>query len=345
MAFLLCGMAFHPSAAFALPTYAKRRHFLLVFTRKPQHIVPAPVASTIFCTTLTEIHTGADFRAIIQKNSEPAELWQTDAVHQEEDGSMEELRVMVVDHHETFRKTVADFLRRQDGLAQVREAGNGAEALELLGREPFDVVVTDLVMPQMDGYTLLESIARLRLSPTPRIIVATALARDDFVLRAVECGANFFLVKPYEPQNLLRHIREVCGAPQLGGSVISPAAGAARVQTMDERLGSLFLTIGIPAHIKGYQYLRQAVKMVVERPDLMSRITKELYPGIAKHFGTSASKVERAIRHAIEVAWNRGRIETLNSAFGCRVCTPEDKPTNGEFIAMIADKLSMERSA
>lgn len=118
-----------------------------------------------------------------------------------------------------------------------------------------------------------------------------------------------------------------------------------RVQTLDERLGSLFLTIGIPAHIKGYQFLRQAVKMVVDEPDMINRITKELYPGIARHFGTSASKVERAIRHAIEVAWNRGRIETLNTAFGCKVCTPEDKPTNGEFIAMIADKLSMERSA
>ncbi len=258
---------------------------------------------------------------------------------------MEELKVLMVDHHECFRKATAEHLRKQEGVQQVREADNGAEALEWLSRESFDVLVTDLVMPRMDGYTLLESIARLRLSPMPKIIVATALARDDFVLRAIERGANFFLVKPYEPQHLLSHIREVCGAARLPGSVMSPAAGTARVQTLDERLGSLFLTIGIPAHIKGYSYLRQAVKMVIERPDLMSRITKELYPGIAKHFGTSASKVERAIRHAIEVAWNRGRIETLNSAFGCRVCTPEDKPTNGEFIAMLADKLSMERSA
>ena len=121
--------------------------------------------------------------------------------------------------------------------------------------------------------------------------------------------------------------------------------GQQRVPTLDERLSSLFLTIGIPAHIKGYQFLRIGVKMVVENPDVINRITKELYPGIAKHFGTTASKVERAIRHAIEVAWNRGRIETLNSAFGCKVCTPEDKPTNGEFIAMIADKLSLERTA
>ena len=280
-----------------------------------------------------------------RKSNEPAELWLSGAVYQEEEKTMEEMKVLMVDNHECFRKAAADYLRKQEGVRLVREAGNGQEALELLSREPFDVLVTDLVMPQMDGYTLLESMARLRLSPMPKIIVATALARDDFVLRAIERGANFFLVKPYEPQHLLSHIREVCGASQLTTGLLTPAAGASRVQTLDERLGSLFLTIGIPAHIKGYSYLRQAVKMVIERPDLMSRITKELYPGIAKHFGTSASKVERAIRHAIEVAWNRGRIETLNSAFGCRVCTPEDKPTNGEFIAMLADKLSMERSA
>ncbi len=257
---------------------------------------------------------------------------------------MEEIRILLVDNHECFRRTVAEYLRKQEAVQLVRECGHGAEALEQLGREPFDVIVTDLVMPRMDGFTLLESIARLQLTPAPKIIVATALARDEFVLRALERGASFFLVKPYEPRHLLSHIREVCGSAQPGTALMTTAA-APRTQTLDERLGSLFLTIGIPAHIKGYSYLRHAVKMVVEQPDLMSRITKELYPGIAKHFGTSASKVERAIRHAIEVAWNRGRIETLNTAFGCRVCTPEDKPTNGEFIAMLADKLSLERSA
>ena len=203
-------------------------------------------------------------------------------------------------------------------------------------------------MPQMDGYALLEEMRRRSLPSHPQTIVVSALSRDDFVTRAIELGATFYMVKPFDMRHLMSHIRD------LSGGKIKPAGAAApapresqnrRVQTLDERLGSLFLTIGIPAHIKGYQFLRQAVKMVVEDPDRINRITKELYPGIARHFGTSASKVERAIRHAIEVAWNRGRIETLNTAFGCKVCTPEDKPTNGEFIAMIADKLSMERSA
>ena len=261
---------------------------------------------------------------------------------------MEGYRILIVEDHVQSRTEMAEYLRKQEGIALVREAGNGAEALKLLSEEPFEIMITDIIMPQMDGYALLEEMRRRSLPSHPQTIVVSALSRDDFVTRAIELGATFYMVKPFDIRHLMSHIRD------LSGGKIKPAGAAApapresqnrRVQTLDERLGSLFLTIGIPAHIKGYQFLRQAVKMVVEDPDRINRITKELYPGIARHFGTSASKVERAIRHAIEVAWNRGRIETLNTAFGCKVCTPEDKPTNGEFIAMIADKLSMERSA
>ena len=261
---------------------------------------------------------------------------------------MEGYRILIVEDHMQSRTEMAEYLRKQEGIALVREAGNGAEALKLLSEEPFEIMITDIIMPQMDGYALLEEMRRRSLPSHPQTIVVSALSRDDFVTRAIELGATFYMVKPFDMRHLMSHIRD------LSGGKIKPAGAAApapresqnrRVQTLDERLGSLFLTIGIPAHIKGYQFLRQAVKMVVEDPDRINRITKELYPGIARHFGTSASKVERAIRHAIEVAWNRGRIETLNTAFGCKVCTPEDKPTNGEFIAMIADKLSMERSA
>ena len=261
---------------------------------------------------------------------------------------MEGYRILIVEDHVQSRTEMAEYLRKQEGIALVREAGNGAEALKLLSEEPFEIMITDIIMPQMDGYALLEEMRRRSLPSHPQTIVVSALSRDDFVTRAIELGATFYMVKPFDMRHLMSHIRD------LSGGKIKPAGAAApapresqnrRVQTLDERLGSLFLTIGIPAHIKGYQFLRQAVKMVVEDPDRINRITKELYAGIARHFGTSASKVERAIRHAIEVAWNRGRIETLNTAFGCKVCTPEDKPTNGEFIAMIADKLSMERSA
>ena len=261
---------------------------------------------------------------------------------------MEGYRILIVEDHVQSRTEMAEYLRKQEGIALVREAGNGAEALKLLSEEPFEIMITDIIMPQMDGYALLEEMRRRSLPSHPQTIVVSALSRDDFVTRAIELGATFYMVKPFDMRHLMSHIRD------LSGGKIKPAGAAApssresqnrRVQTLDERLGSLFLTLGIPAHIKGYQYLRTGVKMAVENPAVVNRITKELYPGIAARFDTTASKVERAIRHAIEVAWNRGRVDTLNRVLGCRVCTPEDKPTNGEFIAMLADKLRLDRTA
>lgn len=252
------------------------------------------------------------------------------------------MRILVVDDHDALRNAMIDALARQEDVALADGAANGAEALKLLCQRSYDVMVTDIVMPVMDGYTLMQEMRRLMPSPAPKVIVATALARDDFVMRAVELGAKFYLVKPFQPEILLGHIRRL-----VRGEEVVPLvhAAAAREVSLDERLGSLFLTLGIPAHIKGYQYLRAGVKMAVENPAVVNRITKELYPGIAARFDTTASKVERAIRHAIEVAWNRGRVDTLNRVLGCRVCTPEEKPTNGEFIAMLADKLRLDRTA
>lgn len=187
----------------------------------------------------------------------------------------------------------------------------------------------------------MEEVRRQQLANPPQIIVVSALGRDDFIMRAVQLGARFYMVKPFDMASLAARIRESCGQ---GVVPLGTALNAStRSLSIDEKLASLFLTIGIPAHIKGYQFLRTAVKMVVDNPDMINRITKELYPSIGKYYNTSASKVERAIRHAIEVAWSRGRIDTLNKAFGCRVATKEDKPTNGEFIAMLADKLSLEQ--
>ena len=257
---------------------------------------------------------------------------------------MQPMRILIVDDHAELRKSMAEMLQKQDDVEEAVEASNGAEALAKLMEQSFDIMITDIVMPVMDGYTLMEEMRRLRLASLPKVIVATALARDDFVMRAVELGAKFYLVKPFDPESLLGHIRELANGRPVSPPVFSQARPSLS-QSIDDKLSSLFLTIGIPAHIKGYQYLRAGVKMVVENPDVINRITKELYPGIAAQFGTTASKVERAIRHAIEVAWNRGRIESINKAFGCRVCSPEDKPTNGEFIAMIADRLSLEQSA
>jgi len=255
---------------------------------------------------------------------------------------MGDIRVMLVDDNAELRRSIREYMAHQEGVCVAAECANGLEALERLGKTQIDVIVLDIIMPQMDGYSFLEELRAQQAGHTAQVIVVSALGRDDFIMRAVELGAKFYMIKPFEPAVLCTRIREVCGLTTPQPEALRPVMQQA-APSIDEKLAGLFLTIGIPAHIKGYQFLREAVKMVVENPDVINRITKELYPGIGKRFNTSASKVERAIRHAIEVAWSRGRVDTLNKAFGYKVATKEDKPTNGEFIAMIADKLALEQ--
>ena len=255
---------------------------------------------------------------------------------------MNDVRVMLVEDNLELRASVKGYIAQQEGMRVVAECASGLEALEMLGKTGVDVIVLDMIMPQMDGYAFLDEIRRQQITPVPQVIVTSALGRDDLIARAVEGGARYYMIKPFDMGALMARIREVSGLAPVTASRVSMPGHA---PSIDEKLASLFLTIGIPAHIKGYQFLREAVKMVVDQPEVINRITKELYPGIARHFNTSASKVERAIRHAIEVAWSRGRIDTLNKAFGCRVATKEDKPTNGEFIAMIADKMMLEQQS
>ena len=256
---------------------------------------------------------------------------------------MNDMRIMLVDDSVEQRRSLREHLQRQENMCIAAECGTGLEALEALAKTPVDVIILDIIMPQMDGYSFLEELNRLQMENPPQVIVVSALGRDDFIMRAVELGARFYMIKPIDLNALTLRIRELCGQAPDSPAAQSRISLPGRAPTIDEKLASLFLTIGIPAHIKGYAFLREAVKMVIENPDVINRITKELYPGIGKRFNTSASKVERAIRHAIEVAWSRGRIDTLNKAFGCRVATKEDKPTNGEIIAMIADKLALEQ--
>ena len=257
---------------------------------------------------------------------------------------MSGIRVMITDDNAEIRRMIRAAVEQQEGMTVVAECADGMEALEMLGRRQADVMVLDLIMPQMDGFALMAEMRAQQLEHTPQVIVLSALGRDDLVLRAMEAGAKYYMVKPFEPAVLCQHIRNAVEKAEPDPAQLQ-LLGHSRMPTLDERLAGLFLNLGIPAHIKGYQYLREAVKMVMDNPDVINRITKELYPGIGRHFATSASKVERAIRHAIEVAWSRGRVETRNRAFGCRIATPEDKPTNGEFIAMIADMLLIERQS
>ena len=260
---------------------------------------------------------------------------------------METIRVLIADDNQQLREMIAAYLSEVGGIEVVASAANGVEAVDLLAREEPDVFICDMIMPQMDGFGVLERIPAMKLSRQPGIIALTALGRDDFIARAINLGVGYYMVKPFDFGVLAQRVLEIAGedarADRLGIQLRKNLVDSNT--SLEERIANLFLTVGIPAHIKGYQYLREAVKMVLEKPELMSRITKELYPGIARCFGTTSSKVERAIRHAIEVAWNRGRIEALDEAFGRNVCSLDDKPTNGEFIALVSDRLRVRESA
>lgn len=261
---------------------------------------------------------------------------------------MDDVKVLVVDDNTLLLHAMTDFLQEKDRITVVGQATNGVEALDMVEAYEPDVVVTDIIMPRMDGFMLMETLGQMELKKHPEIVALTALGRDDFITRAMSLGARYYMVKPFDATALYRCILE---AAQIGGTqpLLQETAPAvhtgASVPTTEERIANIFLAVGIPAHIKGYQFLREAVRMVMNEPDMINRITKELYPGIARKFSTTSSKVERAIRHAIEVAWSRGRIDALDQIFGAGVCSLADKPTNGEFIALVADKLMMERSA
>ncbi len=196
-----------------------------------------------------------------------------------------------------------------------------------------DFLIMELVLSGMDGFMVIDKLKK-STSKMPKIIFTSKVSHGGFVSKALSYDCvNYFMVKPITPENLEERIMDIQHPS---------TRSAAEDRYLDERISNIFITIGIPAHIKGYQFLREAVKLAIEEPEIIGSITKRLYPTIAEKFSTSSSKVERGMRHAIEVAWNRGKIENINSVFGLRVYTSTDKPTNGELIALIADKMLVD---
>ena len=254
------------------------------------------------------------------------------------------IRVLIVDDSEAARELLGAALREKEDIEIAGSVENGLEALEALRAGDVGVMLLDMVMPKLDGFGVLSGLRRLEGVRKPRIIAVTALVRDDFIQRAVALGVDYYMLKPFDPENVYAHIQELV-RPDDPSACMAVRAPQASSCSMDERIANIFLSMGIPAHIKGYHYLREAIKLVVSDREMINAITKDLYPTVALTFGTTSSKVERAIRHAIDVAWNRGQMENINLLFGTRIYVKHDKPTNGEFIAMIADRLAIEQSA
>ncbi len=238
-------------------------------------------------------------------------------------------KILVIDDNKEFALETARSLANVEDFEVIATAENGEEGLKIFNTYRPDVVILDLVMPIRDGYSFLENVHK----GNSKFIVLSALSQDAFINRAITLGADYYLVKPCSDSVLEERIRFVKSGNK-ESTIVDKA--------IEERITNIFITVGIPAHIKGYQFLREAIKMAVDNPEVINSITKQLYPSVAKRFSTSASKVERAIRHAIEVAWNRGKIENINSLFGVKVYNHNEKPTNGEFIALVADKMLLE---
>ncbi len=256
---------------------------------------------------------------------------------------MNQIRLLIAEDNEELRNHMIDYFEKQQDVLVIGDADNGIDALRIIREAKTDVMLLDMIMPGLDGFGVLRELQHLSQENRPQVIAVTALGRDDFIRRAVDLGVTYYMIKPVELSVLMERVQDVVRqSPALPADSRPLFSGG---MSLDDRLSNLFLTMGIPAHIKGYQFLREAIKLVIENPNMISGITKELYPAIARRFGTTASKVERAIRHAIEVAWSRGRVDTLNKAFGCCVALKDEKPTNGEFIALVADKLAADRSA
>ena len=251
------------------------------------------------------------------------------------------IKVLIADANEDFRMLLRQTLESEGDMEVVGTAADGAEALALLGQRRPDVLLTDLVLPKIDGMELLRRIGAAGLCPVT--LVVSAFYNEKMISESASLGAYYFIPKPCDTAALAERIRQSVAAPERREIVAGAPPKSDPEAELEATVTDIIHEIGVPAHIKGYQYLREAIILTIHDMDIINAVTKVLYPTVAKKFATTPSRVERAIRHAIEVAWDRGDLETLQRFFGYTVSNIKGKPTNSEFIAMIADCLSLRR--
>jgi two-component system response regulator (stage 0 sporulation protein A) len=253
---------------------------------------------------------------------------------------MKTANIVILESNEDFLNELKNYFSDNADFNVCGVTSNGNVGISFINQYKPDVVILNLVLAGVDGFGVMDYIKKNNLNSS--VIVVSNFSDDKIVNSAISYGAKYYFVKPVSAQNIGDRIRDILSEQTVDYKVSADVRGKRRVNTLDEKISNIFISIGIPPHIKGYQYLREGIKMAIEEPSIINNVTKELYPNIGKKFDTSASKVERAIRHAIEVAWNRGRIDAINAIFGVRVYIGSERPTNSEFIALVADKLILE---
>ena len=271
----------------------------------------------------------------------------------------DKVTIFLADDNADFSNTLIRYIENEDDMEVIGVARDGKQAVDMILNTNPDIVLLDIIMPQLDGLGVLEKVINSNMPKKPLSIIISAVGQDKVTKKALELGAEYYIIKPFDIELLIQRIRELVNYKPSNfkngnGSItaisrelkapyieISPENKKSE-ESLEALVTNVIHEVGVPAHIKGYQYLREAIMMVVNDIDVINQITKQLYPDIAQKYKTTPSRVERAIRHAIEVAWGRGQTEVVESIFGYTVSAAKGKPTNSEFIAMIADKLRLE---
>ena len=246
--------------------------------------------------------------------------------------------ILIADASEDFRAVLIEALRAEEGLEVIAQTGDGLDAIQLVREKKPDVLVMDLVLGRADGFDVLDSVKGIPHST----LILSSFARGCMADQVATRGGDYYMMKPCRISSVVERIRLLASKPWSEDGAEDEMTSMAR-QNLEANVTAIIHEIGVPAHIKGYQYLQEAIMMTVEDMDVINAVTKVLYPDVARKFGTTSSRVERAIRHAIEVAWDRGDLDTLQKYFGFTVSNAKGKPTNSEFIAMIADRLVLQR--
>lgn len=261
---------------------------------------------------------------------------------------MERLNVAIVDDNENMVRLLSDIVRTDDELELIGTANDGEEACEMIRIKQPDVVLLDIVMPKLDGLAVMEKVKKDKnIKKHPNYIIVSAIGQEDITEDAFRKGADYYIMKPFDNDMIVDRIKMIktkqhhTRKQQRQVDDIQLKKKQLTRHNLENDVTNMIHEIGVPAHIKGYQYLRESIVISVLEMDMLNSVTKMLYPAIAKKYQTTPSRVERAIRHAIEVAWSRGKMDTIDELFGYTINTGKGKPTNSEFIALIADRVRL----
>lgn len=247
----------------------------------------------------------------------------------------EKANILIVDDDSQTVRDLQNYLETKEKIGMAEWMPSVAQACDYISTKPVDLVVMDLILPTNDGYYFLELLNKMNLKKLPDVVITSAISHDRAIKKAMDLGVKYYMLKPYDNEILYDRMMFL-----LEDDPIAEEEPFASDVSLDQKIMEIFLALGLPPHLKGYRYLREAVKMVIADPTIIYSITKRLYPEIAKTFGVTPTKVELAIRHTLEVTWQRNKMDNLESIFGCDVYLKNMKPTNGEFIALVADRLA-----